>query len=69
MAVAGFGLCQMPQSLVQAYIDRRELAVVLPDQYQVQSPLNAVWPTTRTMLPRVRLVVDELVRRADAGTL
>ncbi|KFC66272.1 Transcriptional regulator, LysR family [Devosia sp. LC5] len=69
MAVAGFGLCQMPQSLVQARIDAGELVVVLPDRCQVRSPFNAVWPATRTMLPRVRIVVDELVRRAGAGGL
>ncbi|KQS71244.1 hypothetical protein ASG39_21830 [Rhizobium sp. Leaf371] len=69
MAVAGFGLCQMPQSLVQPYIDRKELVEVLPERCQVQSPFNAVWPATRAILPRVRVVVDELVRRAKAETL
>ena len=69
MAVAGFGLCQMPQSLVQPRIDRNELVVVLPDRCQVQSSFNAVWPTTRAMLPKVRIVVDELVLRAAAGAL
>ncbi|UXN68635.1 LysR family transcriptional regulator [Devosia neptuniae] len=69
MALAGFGLCQMPQSLVQASIERNELVVVLPDHCQVRSPFNAVWPATRAMLPRVRIVVDELVRRAGAGAL
>ena len=67
MAVAGFGLCQMPQSLVQPYLDRKELTVVLPDRCQVRSSFNAVWPTTRSMLPRVRIVVDEFVRRTDVG--
>ena len=69
MAVAGFGLCQMPQSLVQPYIDQKALVVALPDRCRVQSPFNAVWPVSRTMLPRVRIVVDELVRRAEAGEL
>jgi DNA-binding transcriptional LysR family regulator len=69
MALAGFGLCQMPQSLVQPHIDRKDLVVVLPDRCQVRSSFNAVWPATRTMLPRVRIVVDEFVRRSDAGTL
>ena len=69
MAVAGFGLCQMPQSLLQPYIDRKELVEVLPDRCRVQSPFNAVWPATRAILPRVRIVVDELVRRANARAL
>ena len=69
MAVAGFGLCQMPQSLVQPYIDRKELVEVLPERCRVQSPFNAVWPATRAILPRVRVVVDELVRRVTANAL
>lgn len=69
MALAGFGLCQMPQSLLQPYIDRKELVEVLSDRCQVQSPFNAVWPTTRAILPRVRVVVDELIRRANAKAL
>ena len=69
MAIAGFGLCQMPQSLVQPHIDRKELVVVLPERCQVRASFNAVWPVTRTMLPRVRIVVDEFVRRADALAL
>jgi DNA-binding transcriptional LysR family regulator len=67
MAVAGFGLCQMPQSLVQPHLDRKELVVALPDRCRVRSSFNAVWPTTRAMLPRVRIVVDEFARRADAS--
>lgn len=69
MAVAGFGLCQMPQSLVQPHLDRKELTVVLSDRCQVRSSFNAVWPATRSMLPRVRIVVDEFVRRTDVGAL
>ncbi|WIJ26458.1 LysR family transcriptional regulator [Devosia sp. RR2S18] len=69
MTLAGFGLCQMPQSLVRAHIDGGELTVVLPDRCLVESPISALWPATRIMLPRVRVVVDELVRRAEAGRL
>ncbi|MGB3338187.1 MAG: LysR family transcriptional regulator [Devosia sp.] len=69
MALAGFGLCQMPQSLVQASIDSGELVTVLPNRCRAESPFRAVWPATRRMLPRVRVVVDEFVRRAEAGQL
>lgn len=69
MALAGFGLCQMPRSLVQAHIDRGELTLVLPDLCRVETPLHALWPATRRMLPRVRIVVDELVQRAELREL
>lgn len=63
MALAGFGLCQMPQSLVSDHIERGDLVEALPDFCRVRTPLNAVWPATRNLLPRVRVVVDELVKR------
>lgn len=69
MALSGFGLCQMPQSLVQTHIEQGELAVVLPDICRAEAPFHALWPATRRMLPRVRVVVDELVRRAELGEL
>lgn len=69
MALAGFGLCQMPQSLVQHHIDRGELNVVLPELCRVETPFNALWPATRSLLPKVRIVVDELVRRAELREL
>jgi DNA-binding transcriptional LysR family regulator len=67
MTLAGFGLCQMPESLLRAYINDGRLVAVLGEHCQVRSPFNAVWPVKRQMLPRVRVVVDELVRRANAG--
>lgn len=69
MTLAGFGLCQMPESLLRAYVDNGRLVPVLSDYCQVRSPFNAVWPVKRQMLPRVRVVVDELVRRAKTGQL
>ena len=69
MALAGFGLCQMPESLLRADLDAGRLVPVLEDHCQARTPLHAVWPLRRQMLPRVRVVVDELLRRADAGQL
>jgi DNA-binding transcriptional LysR family regulator len=69
MALSGLGLCQMPQSLVQSHIDQGELTVVLPDICRAETPFHALWPATRRMLPRVRIVVDELVRQAELGKL
>ena len=69
MTLAGFGLCQMPESLLRAYVEDGRLVPVLSAHCQVRSPFNAVWPIKRQMLPRVRVVVDELVRRAKTGEL
>jgi DNA-binding transcriptional LysR family regulator len=64
MALAGLGLCQMPETLVRTPIEDGRLVSVLDDHTRARSPLNAVWPLHRQMAPRVRVVVDELVRRA-----
>ncbi|UJW83986.1 LysR family transcriptional regulator [Devosia sp. SL43] len=69
MALSGFGLCQMPQSLVQSHIEQGDPTVVLPDICRAETPVHALWPATRRMLPRVRIVVDELVRQAELGKL
>ncbi|PLM62772.1 LysR family transcriptional regulator, partial [Klebsiella pneumoniae] len=29
--------------------------------------LNVVWPRTRHLIPKVRLIVDELLRKAGEG--
>lgn len=69
MALAGFGVCQMPESLVSGFIEQGRLVRVMDEATQVYWPLYAVWPMVRQMLPRVRVVVDELVRRAELQEL
>lgn len=69
MALAGLGLCQMPKSLVQTLVNNGQLVSVLDDRTTVRSPLHVVWPLNRQVAPRVRVVVDELVRRAGIDEL
>jgi DNA-binding transcriptional LysR family regulator len=69
MTLAGFGLCQMPESLLLPHIRDGSLTRVLDQATYAQSTCHAVWPIVRQMLPRVRVVVDELVRRGRAGEL
>ncbi|VVP77180.1 hypothetical protein PS934_00350 [Pseudomonas fluorescens] len=64
-AVAGTGLCQMPRSLFQDDIEAGRLVEVL----QVYGPepvdVHAVWPKVSHLWPKVRYVVDELVKLCE----
>jgi DNA-binding transcriptional LysR family regulator len=68
-ALAGCGLLQMPGALVQPHIRSGELIPVLTENSSAIGSLYAVWPTTRTLLPKVRFVVDMLVNAARTGQL
>ncbi|PVM82135.1 LysR family transcriptional regulator [Caulobacter endophyticus] len=68
-AVAGFGLCQAPASLVRRHLDDGSLVAVLADYSTVPVAVNALWPKQAHLSPRVRYVVDQLVKYAAAGRL
>jgi len=69
MTLAGFGLSQLPLSLVSQHVAAGRLVLVLDGYAQVIVPVQALWPKARHLVPRVRYVVDELVLRALAGQL
>lgn len=68
-ALAGCGLSQLPRWLVGDALRRGELVEVLADYAGGEMPINAVWPKSRQPLPKIRYVVDELVRAAAQGQL
>ena len=61
-AVAGIGLCQMPRCLFQEDIAAGRLVEVLEDYEPDPVDVHAVWPKVSHLRPKVRYVVDELVR-------
>jgi DNA-binding transcriptional LysR family regulator len=67
--LAGLGICQMPGSLVRAYLASGALVSILEDVADVPISVYAVWPVTRHLLPRVRTVVDFLAERGRLGAL
>jgi DNA-binding transcriptional LysR family regulator len=68
-AVAGLGLCQVPISMVRDRLEARELEAVMVDLSTVPVEINAVWPRRAHLTPRVRHVVDRLVKVAATGGL
>ncbi len=68
-ALAGFGICQMPASLVRQHIVRGALVPVLAAHCRTRVDLHVLWLQKATLSPRVRYVVDQLIARGAAGEL
>lgn len=68
-ALAGVGLCQMPLVLLRPHIDAGRLVTVLDDATPRQIDVHAVWPRTAHLRPKVRHVVDTLVKMGGEGRL
>lgn len=62
-AIESIGVAQMPMSLVHDYIERGELAVVLPDWKPRTEMIHAVFATRQGMLPSTRLLLDFMLEQ------
>ncbi|UXL37073.1 LysR substrate-binding domain-containing protein [Pseudomonas fragi] len=61
-AIVGMGLCQMPRCLFSDDINGGRLVEVLGGYEPDPVELHAVWPKVSHLRPKVRYVVDELVK-------
>lgn len=64
-ASAGIGLCQMPHCLFREDIEAGRLVEVLADFEPEPVDVHAVWPKVSHLRPKVRYVVDELVKLCE----
>ncbi|MEQ9948173.1 LysR family transcriptional regulator [Pectobacterium aroidearum] len=67
--LAGCGLSQLPRWLVGKYLESGELKEVLVSHAGGEMPISALWPKSRQLLPKIRHVVDTLVKAAEDGQL
>lgn len=67
--LAGSGLSQLPLWLVGKYLASGELREVLPRYSRGEMSISALWPKSRQLLPKIRYVVDTLVKAAEDGLL
>lgn len=61
-ALAGCGLVQLPTWLVSEHLRSGSLVQVLDAWSGGEMPIHVIWPRTKYVPPRVRVVIDELVR-------
>lgn len=67
--LAGCGLSQLPLWLVGKYLASGELVEVLSGHAGGEMPVSALWPKSRQLLPKIRFMVDTLVKAAEEGLL
>ncbi len=58
--VAGHGLALLSTWLIADHLRANRLVRVLPDAHTQGFPIHALWPHTRHISPKVRVVVDEM---------
>jgi len=59
---AGHGLAQLPSWMVQDDIRDGKLVTVLDGMSGGEVPINLLWPRTKTLPAKIRVIVDGLVR-------
>jgi DNA-binding transcriptional LysR family regulator len=65
-ALAGCGLCQLPTWLIGEHLKDGSLNPVLEDYSGAEMPIHAIWPTSRYMKPKLRVIIDALVGAASS---
>lgn len=60
----GCGLCQLPTWLVEDHLRSGALVTVLDNYAGATMPIHVIWPRTRYIQPKVRVVVDALLKMA-----
>ncbi|MBD2786039.1 LysR family transcriptional regulator [Xenorhabdus sp. DI] len=67
--LAGCGFAQLPLWMVGKHLENGELKEVLQAYSGIETPISALWPQNRQLLPKIRYVVDTLVEMAENGLL
>lgn len=62
--LAGCGLAQLPGWLVQEHVDSGALVTVLDEYAGAAMPIHVLWPRTRYIQPKLRVVIDALLALA-----
>lgn len=64
--LAGIGLCQLPTWLVAEHLRSGRLVSVLDEFAGAEMPIHALWPRSRYIHPKLRVVIDALTQAALA---
>ncbi|MGP8308453.1 LysR family transcriptional regulator [Vibrio sp. YIC-376] len=64
----GMGLSQLPTWLVNEHLATGALVTVLDQWAGAEMPIHAVWPRSRYLKPRQRVVIDALLEESHSPT-
>lgn len=63
----GLGIAYVPEFIVRRYLDAGELVSVLSSYLKDGGKFSVVWPSSRHMLPKVRVFIDFLTEKQVLG--
>ncbi|MDW3683580.1 LysR family transcriptional regulator [Cupriavidus sp. CV2] len=66
-AIGGLGICYVPDFVAQEALRDKRLVIALDTYNVVQGTFWMLWPSSRHMLPKLRVLVDFLSRRESPG--
>lgn len=66
-AIQGLGLAYVPEFIVRPYLASGELVSVLAPYLKEGGKFSVVWPSSRHMLPKVRVFIDFLTQKQVMG--
>lgn len=61
------GIVQLPESMVREHIEKGNLIPILNHNVPEPVALHILWPCSKHLVPKVRLLVDELIQKAREG--
>lgn len=64
----GMGISQLPTWLISEHLATGNLVTVLDDYAGAEMPIHAVWPRSRYLKPRQRVVIDALLEESQKTT-
>ena len=67
-AVAGFGLAYVPSFTVQQALQNQQLEAVMADHISAHGRFSVLWPSSRHLLPKLRVFVDFLAEHMTLGS-
>jgi len=65
--LAGIGIAQLPESMASSHIAAGTLVELMAECTPNPVELHIIWPRTKHLIPKVRLIVDELLNKASEG--
>lgn len=60
--IAGLGICQLPDFYVLPYLQHGMVELLLDDERPEEQPIWAVYPQRRHLMPKIRLIIEDLRR-------
>ena len=68
VTLSGGGLSQLPTWLIHEHLSSGALVPVLDQCSGAEMPIHAIWPRSRYLQPKLRVLIDALVQDAERPT-